>query len=106
MPKGSWREFGEPLPSRSDRSRWLGDKARLNVRVQKTRGGKGGKTVTVISGLMLDDAGTRSLLKRLKTTCGTGGTVKGALLELQGDQVTVLLELLRKEGYCPKQAGG
>ena len=76
------------------------------MRVQKTRGGKSGKTVTVISGLKLDEADRRSLLKRLKSSCGTGGTAKGEFLELQGDQVMALLEFLRKEGYRPKKSGG
>ena len=106
MSKASWRKFDEPSRLRPDRARSFVDKAQLNIRVQKTRGGKGGKTVTVVSGLELDHAETRSLLKRLKTICGTGGTAKGQLLELQGDHVTALLELLRQEGYRPKQAGG
>ena len=106
MSKGSWREFDQPSTFRSDTSKSFVAKAELSVRVQKTRGGKGGKTVTVISGLKLDHAETRRLLKKLKTSCGTGGTTKGELIELQGDQVTVSLELLRKEGYRPKKAGG
>ena len=106
MPKGSWREFDELSTSRSALPKTIVDKAKLNVRVQKTRGGKGGKTVTVISGLELDVAETRALLKRLKARCGAGGTVRGNLLELQGDQVAVLIEFLKKEGYCPKKSGG
>ncbi|QNI86358.1 translation initiation factor SUI1 family protein [Synechococcus sp. PROS-7-1] len=74
--------------------------------MQPTRGGKGGKTVTVISGLDLDPAGFKSLLKKLKTRIGSGGTVKEELIELQGDQVDLALELLSKEGYRPKRAGG
>ena len=70
------------------------------------RGGKGGKTVTVIRGLDLDPAGFKSLLKKLKTRIGSGGTVKEDLIELQGDQVDLALELLTKEGYRPKRAGG
>ena len=106
MPKGSWREFDELSTSRSDLPKKIVDKAKLNVRVQKTRGGKGGKTVTLISGLELDVAETRALLKRLKARCGAGGTVKGEFIELQGDQVVLLLKLLREEGYSPKKSGG
>lgn len=76
------------------------------VRVQPTRGGKGGKTVTVIRGLELDSKGLKSLLKTLKTKSGTGGTAKDGVIELQGDQVDVVLELLNAEGYRPKRAGG
>ena len=106
MPKGSWREFDESSKSRSALPKSIVDKTELNVRVQKTKGGKGGKTVTVITGLGLDNAQARVLLKRLKARCGAGGTVKEDFLELQGDQVVVLLDLLRKEGYRPKRSGG
>ena len=47
------------------------------VRVQPTRGGKGGKTVTLIRGLELDGAGFKALLKKLKTRIGSGGTGGG-----------------------------
>ena len=73
---------------------------------QPTRGGKGGKTVTVIRGLELDTAGFKALLKKLKTRIGSGGTAKDGVIELQGDQVDLALELLSKEGYRPKRAGG
>ena len=76
------------------------------VRVQPTRGGKGGKTVTVIRGLELDPGGLKILLKKLKTRIGSGGTAKDGLIELQGDQVQIALDLLSKEGYRPKRAGG
>ena len=106
MPKGSWREFDDPSTSRPDRPLSISSKSERNVYVQKTRGGKGGKTVTVITGLDLDDQEAKLLLKSLKARCGAGGTLKGESLELQGDQVVVVLELLRKEGYCPKKSGG
>ena len=99
MPKGSWREFNDPVQKPNQSMFNFGQtKADQQVRVQRTKGGKGGKTVTVISGLYLENSAARSLLKRLKSKCGTGGTVKGDLLELQGDQVTVVLDLLRGEG--------
>ena len=106
MPKGGWREFDDPSTSKRERFKSRASKAECNVRVQKKRGGKGGKTVTVITGLELDEAQSRHLLKRFKASCGTGGTLKGVVLELQGDQVKAVLELLRKDGYSPKQSGG
>ena len=99
-------KFHEPSTSRSDVPKSNADKAELNVRVQKARGGKGGKTVTVITGLELEVAEARVLLKRLKARCGAGGTAREDFIELQGDQVAVLLDLLRKEGYRPKKSGG
>ena len=68
------------------------------VRVQPTRGGKGGKTVTVIRGLQLDNAEIKALLKKLKSRIGSGGTVKEGEIELQGDQVDLALELLTQGG--------
>ena len=75
-------------------------------RVQPTRGGKGGKTVTMIRGLELDASGLKALLKKLKTRIGSGGTAKEGVIELQGDQVDLALDLLKAEGYRPNRAGG
>jgi translation initiation factor 1 len=55
-------------------------KARISVEKRKK-----GKTVTVISGLVLTDDDLKALAKLLKTSCGTGGTVGNAEIELQGD---------------------
>ncbi len=107
MSKGNWREFDVPAVTvRSDVSSELDGKAERKVYVQRTKAGKAGKTVTTISGLQLEPDASRMLLKRIKARCGTGGTVKGEVLELQGDQVTLAIEILKGEGYCPKQSGG
>ena len=107
MPKGGWQEFStsESL-QRTTPATELTPKTQQMVRVQPTRGGKGGKTVTVIRGLELDAAGFKALLKKLKTRIGSGGTAKDGVIELQGDQVELALDLLTKEGYRPKRAGG
>ena len=107
MPKGGWQEFSSneslqrPAPAAANHP-----KPQQTVRVQPTRGGKGGKTVTVIRGLELDAAGFKALLKKLKTRIGSGGTAKDGVIELQGDQVDLALKLLANEGYRPKRAGG
>ena len=108
MPKGGWQEFSSAvsLQRHSGPTEEPTAKAQQVVRVQPTRGGKGGKTVTVIRGLELDAAGLKALLKKLKTRIGSGGTAKDGVIELQGDQVDLALELLSKEGYRPKRAGG
>ena len=108
MPKGGWQEFSSSssLQRPSGPTKEPTPKAQQMVRVQPTRGGKGGKTVTVIRGLELDTTGLKSLLKKLKTRIGSGGTVKDGVIELQGNQVELVLELLTKEGYRPKRAGG
>ena len=104
MSKGSWREFDDSIPLSRPLS--IKPKAARRVRIQRTKGGKGGKMVTVIKGLELNSVESKSLLKRLKACLGTGGTVKEDCLELQGDHVIVALELLEAEGYNPRQSGG
>ena len=108
MPKGGWQEFSntDSLQRPSSPEKQPTAKAEQMVRVQPTRGGKGGKTVTVIRGLELDPGGLKALLKKLKTRIGSGGTTRDGLIELQGDQVEIALDLLSKEGYRPKRAGG
>ncbi len=107
MPKGSWREFEDTSAKRSSQNSLKTQfKAQVPVRVQKTKVGKGGKTVTVISGIDSGVDESRQLLKLLKAKCGTGGTIKGELLELQGDKVQSALDILKKEGYDAKRSGG
>jgi translation initiation factor 1 len=108
MRKGGWQEFSnaDSLQRPSGPSAGATPMGEQVVRVQPTRGGKGGKTVTMIRGLELDPDGLKALLKKLKTRIGSGGTAKDGVIELQGDQVELSLEQLKKEGYKPKRAGG
>lgn len=76
------------------------------ARVRREVGGRGGKTVTVVTGLALDAAALGALAKRLKSACGTGGTVRDGVLEFQGDHRDALVILLAKEGFKSKLAGG
>jgi len=76
------------------------------VRVSRETKGRGGKAVTLVRGLVLDDAGLAALGKRLKTACGSGGTVKEGVIEVQGDHCERVIEVLRKEGWQVKRAGG
>lgn len=77
-----------------------------DVRVQRESKGRGGKTVTVVKGLAMSRAQAEELLKSLKNLCGTGGTVKDGVLELQGDRCDVVLTELSKRGIKAKRAGG
>jgi translation initiation factor 1 len=108
--KGGWREFereGGQRPECTARPAAAGTpRAQRRVRVQRTRAGKGGKLVTAITGLEIAEAEARELLKTLKNRCGTGGTVKEGVIELQGDQVAAALAALEAAGFRPKQAGG
>ncbi|GAB5498188.1 MAG: hypothetical protein PsegKO_04990 [Pseudohongiellaceae bacterium] len=76
------------------------------MRIRREKKGRGGKEVTVISGLGLDTATLKELAKQLKTTCSTGGSVKDSTIELQGDKTTQAQAALEKQGYKVKRAGG
>lgn len=78
-----------------------------SVRVSRESKGRGGKTVTLVRGLALDDAALSALGKRLRSACGSGGTAKDGVLEVQGDHALRVLELLEAEGFgSVKRAGG
>jgi translation initiation factor 1 len=87
---------GAPAPPRGDGT----------VRVSRETQRRGGKTVTVARGVVLDAAALAALGKRLRTACGTGGTVKDGVIELQGDHVERTVALLAAEGFTVKRAGG
>jgi translation initiation factor 1 len=105
--KGGWQEFSRPESlSRPAASAPATPRAQQRVRVQRTKAGKGGKTVTLISGLEVGRDEALALLKQLKASAGTGGALKEGVIELQGDQVGAALAALEREGFRPKQAGG
>ena len=79
---------------------------RQNIRIQATRSGRKGKTVTVITGFQTNAETLNKLLKQLKSQCGSGGTVKEDTLEIQGDHRQKLLQTLTKLGYKAKISGG
>ncbi|QBE62264.1 translation initiation factor Sui1 [Pseudoduganella lutea] len=76
------------------------------VRVSRQAKGRGGKTVTLVKGLALDAIALASLAKQLRTACGSGGTVKDGVIEVQGDHCERAMEFLRAQGHDPKRAGG
>ncbi|MCK5308518.1 MAG: translation initiation factor [Zetaproteobacteria bacterium] len=76
------------------------------VRIRRESKGRGGKCVSVIDGLPLDEKGMKTVLKKLKGQLGTGGAVKGGSVEIQGDHREKLLLLLEKEGHKARLAGG
>lgn len=77
-----------------------------DLRIQATRSGRKGKTVTVVTGFKHNATTLSKLLKKLKSQCGSGGTVKDNTLEIQGDHKQKLLESLTKLGYKAKISGG
>lgn len=76
------------------------------VRVSRQTKGRGGKSVTLVKGLALDAAALAQLGKQLRTACGSGGTVKDGVIEVQGDHCELVMETLKKLGHQPKRAGG
>lgn len=76
------------------------------VRVSRQTKGRGGKTVTLVKGLALDPLALAALGKRLRTACGTGGTVKDGVIELQGEHGEGVINELAKYGHAAKRAGG
>lgn len=76
------------------------------VRVSRETKGRAGKGVTLVKGLALDDAALNALGKQLKTACGSGGTVKDGVIEVQGDHCDRVITLLQAQGHKVKRAGG
>ena len=68
--------------------------------------GRGGSPVTLVKNLVLTEADLKQLAKQLKQLCGSGGTVKDGVIEIQGEQRQRIAEALQKMGYKVKIAGG
>jgi translation initiation factor 1 len=76
------------------------------VRVSRETKGRGGKAVTLVRGAPLDAAGLAALGKQLRTACGSGGTVKDDVIEVQGDHVERVIAHLQSAGWTVLRAGG
>ncbi len=88
---------------RRQKSRPVGDGI---VRVRRESKGRGGKIVTVVNGIPLDEAALKALAGELKRRCGSGGTVKEAEIEIQGDHGDLLVAELSRRGFRVKRVGG
>ena len=76
------------------------------ARVSRSSKGRGGKTVTLVTGLALDELALIQVGKQLKAACGSGGTVKDGVIEVQGDHCEQVMQALLRQGHTAKQAGG
>jgi translation initiation factor 1 len=76
------------------------------VRVARETKGRQGKGVTVVTGLPLPPAELKALGRHLKQACGSGGTVKNGVIEIQGDHRDRIVAELRHRGFTVKRAGG
>ncbi len=75
------------------------------VRLRRETKGRKGKGVTLVDGLNIDDKALKALAKRLKQLCGTGGTIKDGIIEIQSDDREKLKAELEKQGFTVKLAG-
>ena len=93
-PTGVLRE-GESLPPQQQ-----------TAYLHRDSSGRGGKAVTLVKNLVLSAEDLKNLAKKLKQDCGTGGTIKDGVIEIQGEQRDKIADVLRKLGYKVKIAGG
>lgn len=108
-----WKQSapGSGLPSKKKRKRRHQKQASTPkndgiVRVGRETKGRKGAGVTVITGIASHPEGLKQIAKDLKQKCGTGGTVKGRVIEIQGDHRDRLVDELQKLGYTVKRSGG
>ena len=112
------------MPKNESRTVWSSDQgdvrrqetARLRVKslppheqtvyLHRDSKGRGGKPVTLVKKLVLSGEDMKELAKKLKQFCGSGGTVKDGVIEIQGEHREKIAEALRKMGYKVKIAGG
>jgi translation initiation factor 1 len=80
--------------------------ANAPVRVARQTQGRGGKAVTLITGLPLEAEALAALATELKRRCGSGGTVREGTIEIQGEHRDTLVTELVKRGYPAKRSGG
>ena len=76
------------------------------VRVSRETQGRGGKGVSVITGLLLTQPQLDELARQLKKRCGCGGTVRNGAIEIQGDHRDLLVAELIRLGWAAKRSGG
>jgi len=100
---------GSSLPVRSDKSAKAVApiKNRGRVDIKRTTAGRGGKTVTVVTGFTGIGLPEKEMLcKKMRSACGCGGTVKDGDIEIQGDQREMVAKILSEAGFRPVLAGG
>ena len=82
-------------------------KNRGRVDIKRQTAGRGGKTVTVVTGFVgIGLPEKEKLAKQIQKACGTGGTVKDGGIEIQGDKRAEVARILTQAGFRPVFAGG
>jgi translation initiation factor 1 len=100
-----YREFGAPEEDDTEQKAIDLPPQQQQVRIQATRRGKGGKTVTEVTGFQTTSENLTKLTKQLKNQCGAGGTAKDQAIEIQGDCSQKILQFLISLGYKAKISG-
>lgn len=101
------RSAPEPEPVSSAPTPAVKKKSRGRVDVKREKAGRGGKTVTVVYGMQNIEMREREqLLKKMKSSCGVGGTIKGGNLEVQGDNRDAVKRILEEARFQVVFAGG
>jgi translation initiation factor 1 len=102
--EGDLRKTPSPQPSS------YGEKGKApqqqTVYLHRESSGRGGKAVSLVKNLVLSEEKLKALAKKLKQECGTGGTVKDGIIEIQGEHREKISQVLQKMGYKVKIAGG
>ena len=94
-----------PSPSPSGREGSLPPQQQT-IYLHRESSGRAGKAVTLVKKLILSEDDLKALAKKLKQECGTGGTVKEGVIEIQGEHREKIADVLQKLGYKVKIAGG
>ncbi len=96
---------GQPIENRKPKIE--NPKNRGRVDIKRTTAGRGGKTVTIVTGFTgIGLPEKESLAKKMRNACGCGGTVKDGEIEIQGDQRETVARILTEAGFRPVFAGG
>jgi translation initiation factor 1 len=83
------------------------ERNRGRVDITREKGGRGGKTVTVVDGFTgIGLPEKEQLMRKVRAACGCGGTVKDGRIEIQGDQRDTIARILTEAGFRPVFAGG
>ncbi len=107
LPTGPSAAAPSPAPVAKTSQRGQPNRNRGRVEIRRLTGGKGGKTVTAVSGFVgIGEPEKQQLAKRMQKVCGCGGTVKAGVIEIQGDKREQVGEILREAGFRPVMAGG
>ena len=100
MGKKNWIEFDHQKNIFQEKAKEEKLRKISKINISKQKKGKKGKTITLIKGLGIrNQIEIKELLKKMKVFCGTGGTVIGEDIQLQGDMVNKLIEFLSNEGF-------